>query len=134
MSNQSQEPKAPLYAVYGTLRKGFGNHRLLNNDFCKLLGTEITAPEFKMVSLGGFPGLIPGGKQSVTIEVYEVNSKEVEQSLDWLEGYPSFYQKMTINTQWGKANVYILSEEKYGRLPIVESGDWIEYTNSKIKK
>jgi gamma-glutamylaminecyclotransferase len=125
---QSKEPQGNLYAVYGTLRKGFGNHRLLDNEHCELLGTVKTEPKFKMVSLGGFPGVIPDeGTQSVVVEIYRVNSKEVEKRLDWLEGYPSFYQKTEIETQWGTANMYILSEEKYGSRPIVESGDWKEY-------
>lgn len=124
----SKEPNAPLYAVYGTLRQGFGNHRLLDNEHCVLMGTQLTDPAFKMVSLGGFPGVIPNeGMQEITIEVYQVNSKKVEQQLDWLEGYPRFYQKMEIDTQWGKANMYILSEEKYGDLPLVESGDWKQF-------
>lgn len=121
--------KKSLYAVYGTLRKGHGNHRLLNNEFCTLLGTTKTAPKFKMVSLGGFPGVIPdgGGEQAVTIEVYEVNHPEVEQRLDWLEGYPSFYNKMEIDTEFGKADMYILDEARYGSRPIVESGDWNQF-------
>lgn len=128
---QEKEPQGALYAVYGTLRQGYGNHRLLDNKFCELLGTERTKPEWKMVSLGGFPGVIPGGKQEITIEVYRVNSKDVEQRLDWLEGYPSFYGKTTIETQFGTANMYILSEEKYGQNRIVESGDWSAHVKSR---
>lgn len=128
---QSQDPKGPLYAVYGTLRKGFGNHRLLNNEHCTLLGTETTKPNFHMVSLGGFPGVIPDGKQSIVIEVYEVNSKDVEQRLDWLEGYPNFYQKMKIETQWGTANMYILNESYLSRT-VIESGDWTKHMNKII--
>jgi gamma-glutamylcyclotransferase (GGCT)/AIG2-like uncharacterized protein YtfP len=129
---QTQEPQAPLYAVYGTLRKGFGNHRLLDNEYCERLGTIKTEPAFKMVSLGGFPGVIPDeGTQSITVEIYRVNSQRVEQQLDWLEGYPSFYQKATINTPWGVANMYILREEEYGANPVVESGDWIQHIESR---
>jgi gamma-glutamylcyclotransferase (GGCT)/AIG2-like uncharacterized protein YtfP len=130
--NQSQDPKnGVLYAVYGTLRVGFGNNRLLNNEHCTYLGTEITAPKFHMVSLGGFPGVILNGKQSITIEVFRVNSKDVEQRLDWLEGYPSFYQKTVIDTQWGKTNMYILNDS-YLKNKQVESGDWAKYINKII--
>lgn len=119
------EPQGVLYAVYGTLRRGFGNYKWhLNNEHCEFLGEQRTAPEFKMISLGGFPGVIPGGSQEVTIEVFRVNSKEVERGLDSLEGYPSFYQKMQVETKWGLANMYILSEARYGKGNIIESGDW----------
>lgn len=128
---KSQDPQAPLYAVYGTLRKGFGNYeRLLNNKSCTYLGTQKTLPEFKMVSLRGFPGVIPGGDRSVVIEVFKVKSKDVEQRLDWLEGFPSFYQKMKVQTEWGEANMYIL-DERYIDYPLVESGDWAEFIGKK---
>lgn len=130
--NQQKEPQGKLYAVYGTLRQGFGNYkRLLDNKDCTYLGTQRTSADFKMVSLGGFPGVIPGGDQEVTIEVFQVNNPQIEKSLDYLEGYPRFYQKMTIKTNWGKADMYILSEEEYGHLTIVKSGDWSDYVKQK---
>jgi gamma-glutamylcyclotransferase (GGCT)/AIG2-like uncharacterized protein YtfP len=122
-----------LYAVYGTLRAGFGNNRLLANEHCELLGTERSKPEWTMVSLGGFPGVIPGGKQEITIEVYSVNSETVEQRLDHLEGYPSFYGKTEIETQWGPANIYVLDESYLKRCPVVESGDWKEFRAERNK-
>jgi gamma-glutamylaminecyclotransferase len=132
----SKEPQSgALYAVYGTLRKGYGNHRLLDNPYCELLGTIKTEPKFKMVSLGGFPGVIPNeGTQEVVVEIYRVNSENVEQRLDWLEGYPSFYNKTEIPTPWGTANMYILDEHRYGSNNIVESGDWNIHTSEARKQ
>jgi gamma-glutamylcyclotransferase (GGCT)/AIG2-like uncharacterized protein YtfP len=132
--NSKEPQQGALYAVYGTLRHGFGNwSRLLNNEHCEYLGEQRTEPKYKMVSLGAFPGVILGGNQEVTIEVFRVNSPDVELRLDWLEGYPSFYQKTTIDTKWGKADMYILSEERYGNNQIVPSGDWKEYTTNRVK-
>jgi gamma-glutamylcyclotransferase (GGCT)/AIG2-like uncharacterized protein YtfP len=128
----AEQKQGVLYAVYGTLRQGFGNYkRLLDNEFCEYLGTQKTSPDFKMVSLGGFPGVIPGGKQEIVIEVFRVNSPKVEQQLDWLEGYPNFYGKTTLPTQWGEANMYILTEERYGQAPVVESGDWKQHVGRR---
>lgn len=134
IKNQSMEPAPVLYAVYGTLRKGFGNHRLLDNEHCTLLGTQ-RVNGFKMVSLGGYPGLIPveGKSDEVTIEVYSVKSPKVEQQLDWLEGYPRFYGKMEVNTKWGVANVYILTEVEYGKNTLVTNGDWKEHIELRRK-
>jgi gamma-glutamylcyclotransferase (GGCT)/AIG2-like uncharacterized protein YtfP len=120
-----------LYAVYGTLRQGFGNYeRLLNNTKCHYLGKERTKPEFTMVSLGGFPGVIPGGDQSVLVEVFRVESPAIEKSLDYLEGYPSFYGKTQIETQWGIANMYTL-DDTYLERRHVPSGDWAEFIGKK---
>lgn len=126
-----KESNSKLYAVYGTLRKGYGNHRILDNEHCEYLGTQRTTPEFKMVTLGGFPGVIPDGSSSVTIEVYRVNHPTVDQRLDWLEGYPSFYQKTQVETEWGTADMYILSESGYGRHTVIPSGDWAEHVGKR---
>ena len=136
MNNPSQEPKAPLYAVYGTLRNGFGNNRLLQNKFSTLIGIQTLSAPFRMVSMGGFPGMIhtPGKESTITIEVYEVASKDVERSLDRLEGYPGWYDKQTIETQWGTAFIYTQTEEQVGTNPPVKSGDWVEYITSKTKQ
>jgi gamma-glutamylcyclotransferase (GGCT)/AIG2-like uncharacterized protein YtfP len=125
------EPQGNLYAVYGTLRKGFGNHRLLDNEYSERLGTFKTNPEWKMVSLGGFPGVIPNGSQVITVEVYRVTNPMVERRLDMLESYPSFYGKTKIETPWGTADMYTLTEEEYGHLTPVPSGDWIQWTEER---
>jgi gamma-glutamylcyclotransferase (GGCT)/AIG2-like uncharacterized protein YtfP len=130
MKDQSQNGTGKLFAVYGTLRQGFGNHRLLDNEHCEFLGKDITKPELTMISLGGFPGVLPKGSDSIVIEVYRVNSSQVEQQLNWLEGHkgkdhPSnFYNVTEIETKYGTANMYILDNEQYDGRQKVASGDW----------
>lgn len=120
-----------LIAVYGSLLSGMGNHRLLENS--KLLGTFQTKPEFSLYSLGYYPGLKTNGNTSVKMEVYEITEK-VARSVDNLEGYTpgsnnTFYDKIPIETPYGKASVYIyvndISEER-----IVKSGDWKAFKQS----
>lgn len=110
-------------AVYGSLRQGFGNHVLLEDEenvfFC---GEDDTAPEYTMRSLGGFPGIYEGGDTSIKIEVYTVSNK-VFQRLDMLEGYPRFYDRKMIDTKYGQAWIYFLKDYGNDR-PVVESGDW----------
>lgn len=109
-------------AVYGSLRKGRGNHRLIQHS--TQLTQEVVSIPFRMISLGGFPGLIPTDQnQNIHIEVYEVDDstyKDVER----LEGYPRFYQKAKIETSQGEADIYILEDEHYQSYPSVETGDW----------
>jgi len=128
--------KGTLYAVYGTLRKGFGNYRYLlsNPEEADFIGEMKTEPKFKMVSLSGFPGVIvdsKDGKTAIVVEIFRVKTKELERRLDNLEGYPHFYNKTQIDTAWGKANMYILPNEKYGDYKEVVSGDWKQYISER---
>lgn len=119
-----------LYAVYGSLRKGLGNHSVLGN--APLVGTIKTKPEYTMYSLGGFPGVVKGGNTSITLEIYEVKNETIEENLDWLEGYNepndpyNFYNKEKIDTELGEAYIYFINDDVKDR-QIVDSGDWYEF-------
>jgi gamma-glutamylcyclotransferase (GGCT)/AIG2-like uncharacterized protein YtfP len=124
------------YAVYGTLRKGFGNNRLLQNSI--YLGECKSSPNYKMYSLGGFPGVTKEGNNAITLEVFEVNSELIESNLDMLEGYhkdtPQYnlYNKEKIHTPFGEAFIYIFADkERLQNYPEVKSGDWKIYLNKK---
>ena len=116
-----------LVAVYGSLRKGMGNHDYFLGK-ANYLGEFQTEPIYSLYGLGGFPGLKLNGSSSIIMEVYEVTPLEASR-IDGLEGYDkesddnTFYDKITINTPWGEASTYLyvpnVSEDKF-----VESGDW----------
>jgi len=120
-----------LVACYGSLRKKMHNHQYhLSNSEYK--GTFTTEPEYTLHSLGSFPGLKTNGNTPVVMEVYGVDENTLKR-LNQLEGYypgekATFYDRIEINTPWGKAFTYIyvnpLSKES-----IVESGDWVAYKN-----
>src|SRR5216683_3259005 len=69
--------------VYGTLKGGIHNHRLLAH--AKFIGHAITDQAYRMVA-GGFPIVLEGGDYAVKGEVYEVDDAMLER-LDQLEGY-----------------------------------------------
>ena len=124
-----------LVAVYGSLRKGFGNHRLLKN--AEYLGTFNSEPIYDLKDLGSFPGLKHGGNTSVKMEVYAVTDEEAYM-VDCLEGYTpggnnTFYDKETISTPFGDAGVYIYvrSLDNY---PLVESGDYYLAKKGKVSE
>jgi gamma-glutamylaminecyclotransferase len=108
-----------LVFVYGSLKKGFHNHRLLETGQAIFKGTaESVAPEYAMVDLGSFPGLIDG-KQRVTGELYEVDAHTFHR-LDSLEGHPHMYtrherrfrmvgENKLVQTAW----VYLYNEGGY---------------------
>ena len=82
-------PQKYFVGVYGTLKKGESNHGLLSDS--KFIGGGFTLPKFSLISLGGFPGILPGDS-SVSIEVYKVDEATFKR-LDRLEGHPSFYTR-----------------------------------------
>lgn len=113
--------------VYGSLKSNRGNHHFLDNDESYLLGSDTISGNFTMVSLGAFPGVIPVGEGNISGEVYEV-SDSVYKRIERLEGYSSnplnrFYDKMEVETVYGKADMYIL-DESYLNYKKVESGVW----------
>jgi gamma-glutamylcyclotransferase (GGCT)/AIG2-like uncharacterized protein YtfP len=77
-------------AVYGTLKTGFGNwsHILMNNS--RRL-SNIKIPKLKMVSLGGFPGVVPGDRE-IEMEVFEISIPTLNR-VDRLEGIPYLYRR-----------------------------------------
>ena len=115
--------------VYGTLRRGFHNHKLLSTS--EYLGTAKTVEKFTMFSRG-----IPFVSRSkklcqITGELYRV-SDSVLSSVDSLESYypdspeSSWYQRQEIDliTSDGsqkRAYIYFNDNEK-GR--IITSGDF----------
>ena len=116
-----------LVAVYGSLRKGLGNHRFLTSS--KFLGKDVITG-FNMYSLGAFPYVTPTKESNtIVVEVYEVNDN-VFLSLDALEGYPTFYDRMKITTKYGYAWIYFIKD--YGKHPKVVSGDWIKFYKGDV--
>lgn len=117
-----------LLFVYGTLKKGFHNHGLL-----KSAGyiTTIRVPGYKMHSMGGFPGIIPGDG-AIEAELYSVPD-EAWPRLDALEGYrpsrpeTSMYlrKEQIVVTEVGTFTgyIYVWNGDVIGR-PLVESGIW----------
>ena len=123
-----------LVAVYGSLRKKMGNHSYyLSNSEYK--GTFTTEPEYTLHSLSHYPGLKQNGNHSVVMEVYEVDENTLD-NLNQLEGYypgrkSTFYNRIEINTPWGKAFTYIYVNELSNE-SIVESGDWVAEKQKKV--
>jgi len=120
-----------LFAVYGSLRNGFGNHGIIAQFSPELVSVE-ALHGWKMVSMGPFPAIYKSNDQEdyVVVEVYSVPAElhsQAAQSLDWLEGFPDFYDRELVDTDHGKAWVYFREEHEVRGLTPVESGDWVEY-------
>ena len=107
--------------VYGTLRLGEPFHHLLGE--ARLVATTQTPPEFSLVNLGEYPGMMDGGASAVTGEIFEVENSLIP-ILDRYEDYPELYDRRTILLSNGvRALTYILRPTQHD-FPIIQSGDW----------
>jgi len=80
--------------VYGTLKRGFGNNRLLSGS--KFVGEARTEGKFALYE-SGIPFVIEDEQVSqVSGEVYEVDEKTLSR-LDRLEGHPNWYCRKMVN-------------------------------------
>lgn len=108
--------------VYGTLLSGEPNHGLLAD--AAFVGLARTEPAFELVSLGPFPAIVPGGRTVVVGEVYAVDPPTLD-SLDRLEGHPTFYQRRKLRLQNGdEVLAYLLTRDQARGRPRISSGDW----------
>lgn len=124
--------KTNLVAVFGSLRQNLWNNHILEES--ELVGTTKTDPIFTMKDLGSFPGLLHHGNSKIEIEVYKVVDNITFARLDRLEGYPNFYNRMIIETEFGYAWIYYNPlQERYINAPTVESGNWVSYLNEMKK-
>lgn len=92
--------------VYGSLKQGFCNHRLLETSTF-VTSTRTLSRVYEMISLGFYPAVYPGGVHAIEGELYEVDEKTLEQ-LDRLESNGYYYERELINLAgFEKAWMYI---------------------------
>lgn len=87
--------------VYGTLKLGYCNHRVLGDAV--FLGNFTTDSVYSMYDLGSYPSVSLEGTTAIVGEVYEISDLT---SVDMLEGYPTFYNRSEIETDFGLAWIY----------------------------
>ena len=101
--------------VYGTLKSsGVRDMMSLVDKDCKaeIIGkAKTTYPDYNMMDLGAFPGVVDGGTKHIQGEVYKVNAPMLAK-LDGIEGVGhDFYKVKKIDTDKGKAWMYYLGDE-----------------------
>ena len=142
----------PLF-VYGTLMPGFGNFdRLLKGNFTTTASATVTG--FQMLDLGAFPMVVLARStntiRGVMIYVKRTEFEKVLKSLDQLEGYPTFYDRVIVRARAmvkdpQKEGAYLYqdtdcymyaaplgTEEEYKKLyPVVAGGSWMGRISNK---
>lgn len=119
-----------LLAVYGTLRKGDGNHRFLRGQ--KLLSTE-RVEGFEMFNLGGAYPYVARGGDNITVELYDI-TPDVLAPIESMERGAG-YAMCKVKTTLGLADIFYMEEKQHAHYqtgkrantPKVLSGDWLEW-------
>jgi gamma-glutamylcyclotransferase (GGCT)/AIG2-like uncharacterized protein YtfP len=117
-----------LIASYGTLRKGYGNSRLVDiPGQTKWLGTGKTVDKYQMRA-SGIPFVNKTPDTQIVVDVWEINRDLHLPSVDRLEGHPEWYCREEINVELKgqviKAWLYFM--ENSGST-IITSGDYNDY-------
>lgn len=111
--------------VYGTLRRGESNYHWMKGT--RWLGRHVTEPGFTMLHLGGYPGVVPGGRSAITGEVFALKKRDLLR-LDRLEDFPRLYRREEIDTPFGSAWMYLMVQPpRYPR--VIGHGDWCRRRN-----
>lgn len=102
--------------VYGSLKQGHGNHRLLSRardiGGAEFLGMDALFGQYGMLDWGAFPALVDrtgrkdAEKDFVVGEVYAV-SEATLMALDGLEGHPHFYNRTKVKTHVDEHRVWV---------------------------
>ena len=113
-------------AVYGTLREGYGNHRLIRD--CKKIGTGKTVNKYKMTA-GNIPYVSDKeALDNIIVEVYEVPEGETLRRVDALEGHPGWYQRkpcpVQIEDKVVDTELYFMDNDN---APYVKGGDFTSH-------
>lgn len=123
--------------VYGTLKRGFGNHGVIREGTHTVLIGKWSIPG-RMISCGFFPGLLPPESDDDVVigELYKIKDASVWRNLDGLEGYREDdpENSMYIRKQVQPCDPGILDPEDVvytyywnrdvGNRPMIESGEW----------
>lgn len=116
-----------LLFVYGTLKRGASNHRVIADQV--YVGDARTPPGYRLYLVADYPGLVrdPADRRGVQGEIWSVSPAAL-QRLDAFEGIPEkLYRRDSIPLlppdQEAIVQTYFYLRNIRGRRPIV-SGNW----------
>ena len=135
---KKEESFNELLFVYGSLKKGFDNHNLLNKH-AKRLGKAHTVKKFSMFedSFGNYPYIIDVPHAKIKGELYQINRAELMKRIDEFEGVPNYYErkKIEVKSHHGvkRAFVYIQSDTA---IPTDQKAlnEWTNNSDYKVKQ
>lgn len=115
-----------LVAAYGTLRRGYGNSRLVdkgNNH----LGTGKTIEKFTMRA-NGIPYVSQEPTSNIVVDVWEIDKEQLKH-VDALEGHPNWYKRKQVDVSLNDKTLSCWLYFNEGHGTVIESGDYRDYRN-----
>jgi gamma-glutamylaminecyclotransferase len=97
-----------LLFVYGTLKRGQRNHRLIADQ--EFIGEAATAPRYRVFDLGPYPGLVRDDTSGLAIrgELFAVTDCCLAE-LDDFEGVPELFVRERIEVEGYEVWAYYLN-------------------------
>lgn len=116
-----------ILAVYGTLKRGFGNNSLLERINAKFITSGKTSNKYTMFK-SGIPFVTKKEMTNITVELFDVNDDTVYM-VDRLEDNPNWYKReeIPIDGDDGKkyqAWLYFMDHASVKHNQIVETGNY----------
>lgn len=127
MKNEEKQYDTILF-VYGTLHKKQPNHKRFLSD-AVYLGEAETKRKYELYDVGGFPGMLRGGRNRVVGELYAVDDDTLK-TIDRLEGVPHMYRREKIRLRRRSevfGYIYQYKPKYDTHIEEIPSGDWAEY-------
>lgn len=115
-----------LVAVYGTLKRGFANHHLMQQ--ATFLGDDCLV-DITLYDLGPYPGAKALISEGIDVEVYAVSPAQMA-ALDRLEEYNTLapeqglYNRLQFQTRFGKAWIYLYNPN-VNAMTAQRRGGWV---------
>jgi gamma-glutamylaminecyclotransferase len=111
-----------LIFVYGTMLRGEANHTLMTG--ARFLRKARTRAEFDLHDLGGFPGMVAGGRTQVKGELFAVTQEGVH-NFDELEDHPEYFRRTEVLLDDGaRVETYLLDKALGAPYPRITGGSW----------
>lgn len=112
-----------LVFVYGSLRRGATNHRVLEG--ATLVRQAISAPRYTLYDLGDYPALIEPGTTAITGELYLLPAWLLRE-VDAFEGHPLLFERRAVALAGdADAEAYFFRDPIPARAVTIPGGDYL---------
>lgn len=91
-----------LVFVYGSLQQGFYNHQFIQKAKGIFVNKYKTVEKYGLYDMGEYPAAWWSGDTQIKGELYIVDELD---TLDWLEGYPKYYNRIKVQLERDKKEV-----------------------------
>jgi len=116
----TKEPKKKLVFVYGSLKKNFSNHHILEEAKYKCKAKTLKKFDMYKEDYYNYPYLLKrttAQSHNIKGELYEIDRDDILKKLDEFENVPNYYERHTIkvkiyNGTIKKADAYFMKEKK----------------------